>query len=85
MAKEYIEREAVLKMLIRSGIISKFAQYRIEQFPAADVVPVVHGRLVSIGHDEMFCEFGTCTVCGADNPMSNRYCSQCGARLDLEG
>nr|DAP64862.1 MAG TPA: PROTEIN/RNA Complex, archaeal, ribosomal, 50S, protein.0A [Caudoviricetes sp.] len=57
----------------------------LSDIPSADVAPVRHGRLVSTGYDELYCEFGDCTICGADNPISNRYCGQCGAKMDLEG
>lgn len=52
--------------------------------PAADVAPVRHGKLISTGYDELYCEFGDCTVCGADNPTSNKFCGQCGAKMDRE-
>lgn len=50
--------------------------------PAADVAPVRHGKLINTGYDELYCEFGDCTVCGADNPISNKFCGQCGAKMD---
>lgn len=56
----------------------------IASFPAADVAEVRHGRLISTGYDELYCEFGNCTVCGADNPIYNKFCGQCGARMDKE-
>lgn len=62
-----------------------YIRSRLESLPAADVAPVRHGRLVSTGYDELYCEFGDCTICGADNPISSRYCRQCGAKMDLEG
>lgn len=86
MAKEYIEREMAINLLHYytdercSSVVADF-----ESIPAADVAPVRHGRLVSTGYDELYCEFGDCTICGADNPISSRYCRQCGAKMDLEG
>ena len=41
---EYIERAALLKKLKGSGAICDFGEHLIEQFPTADVAPVVHGR-----------------------------------------
>lgn len=38
-------------------------------------------RLISTGYDEQYCEFGDCPICGADNPMKNRFCGACGAKL----
>ena len=94
-AKEYIEREAfreyAMEMTesteIQFDMCYPYWQFSkaIKEMPAADVAPVRHGRLVSTGYDELYCEFGDCTICGADNPISNRYCGQCGAKMDLEG
>ena len=39
---EYIERAALLKKLKGSGAICDFGEHLIEQFPTADVAPVVH-------------------------------------------
>lgn len=58
----------------------------IEDAPAADVAPVVHGRWIK-------CGYGTkCSRCGHRNrqdPMSDRktqfYCYHCGAKMDKEG
>ena len=85
MAKEYIEREAALNCLKIARGYCPCAYEGISNLPAADVAPVRHGRLVSTGYVELYCEFGDCTICGADNPISNRYCGQCGAKMDLEG
>ena len=41
---EYIEKSALLQSLESGGIASDFALYKIRNFPAADVVPVVHAH-----------------------------------------
>lgn len=46
------------------------------------VDPVVHGKLKSTGMDEMYAEFGKCTVCGGDNYIKVKFCNWCGARMD---
>ena len=56
----------------------------INDFPAADVAPVVHGRWAHLGGDE-WC----CSVCGFvittegswDKP-AKKYCEDCGAKMD---
>lgn len=53
--------------------------------PAADVEPVRHGRLLRTGIDEYYGEFAECSVCGWDNMANAKYCSGCGAKMDLEG
>ena len=90
---DYIEKEAAKEAILSWAVcinhpelLSKEdAMHCIDNLPAADVAPVRHGRLVSTGYDELYCEFGDCTICGADNPISSRYCRQCGAKMDLEG
>lgn len=83
MSKEYIEREAALNCLKIARGYCPCAYKEISNLPTADVAPVRHGRLVSTGYDELYCEFGDCTICGADNPISSRYCPNCGAKMDL--
>ena len=81
---ECIERTALLKKLKGSGAICDFGEHLIEQFPAADVAPVVHGRWAHLGGDE-WC----CSVCGFvittegswDKP-TKKYCEDCGAKMD---
>ena len=82
--KTYIDRKALLKAIQKDPmpINLTMVMNHIHNAPSADVVPVVHGKLVSTGYDELYCEFGNCTVCGADNPTSNKYCGQCGAKMD---
>lgn len=57
-------------------------EFEIEDAPAADVVPVAHGRWVE----------GKCSNCGADIPTDDahdaifetecRFCYYCGAKMD---
>lgn len=81
---EYIERSEIFRVWknipLTASVTSLSAA--IHQTPAADVVPVRHGKLINTGYDELYCEFGDCTVCGADNPISNKFCGQCGAKMD---
>lgn len=58
----------------------------INNIPAADIAPVVHGRWV-YGEDVDI----QCSVCGADaftegdyRQVKSRYCPNCGAKMDLE-
>lgn len=70
-----------------SGIYADAYNDLAEDFysiPAADVVPVVHGRWAHLGGDE-WC----CPVCGFvittegswDKP-AKKYCEDCGAKMD---
>lgn len=93
MVKEYIEREALisefkrLKLGENSFIERVFADgvYAIiEQFPAADVAPVQHGRWVNTHSDSEFVQCSLCKypVYAAWNVTS--YCPNCGAKMDKE-
>ena len=92
MSKEYIEREAALKAMSQAiqdrtwsmddfDVMIKMEDY-VADLPAADVAPVVHGEWVY----DHWCEF-KCSECGQ---LSNsipfkakeRYCPNCGARMD---
>ncbi len=92
---EYIEREAILSQVISAGLINAYGDFYgagdvvlvddIKDIPAADAEPVRHGRLIATGYDELYCEFGNCSICGADMPIWSKYCLGCGAKLDAEG
>lgn len=74
-----IEREALLDIAEQQGHVT------VDDILSADTVdaaPVVHGELESTGMDEMYAEFGRCTVCGGDNYIKAKFCNWCGAKLD---
>lgn len=80
---EYIERDAFLDYM--KGTSRYFnVKFDIENFPAADAVPVVHGRWLD-NEDYMFC-----SICGiqwnyCDNDTETfNYCPNCGAKMDGE-
>ena len=92
MQKEYIKREELIAEFKRlelgknSFIERVFADgvYAIiEQFPAADVAPVVHAKWDANGR---------CTNCGGHAPFysmastyhESPYCFECGAKMDGE-
>lgn len=89
---EYIEREKLLELyslddpvMNEQGSVSlPVIRQNILDIPAADVSPVRHGHLSSTGYDELYCEFGNCSVCQKDNPIYSRYCWFCGAKMDVE-
>nr|DAG79824.1 MAG TPA: DNA-directed RNA polymerase subunit [Caudoviricetes sp.] len=90
---EYIEREAMLReverrerLMVGNKTISVGALKQfIENRPAADVSPVVHGRWL---HEETEGGFHSwrCSQCGRgmnDNPEGiDLYCYHCGAKMD---
>lgn len=59
----------------------------MNDLPAADVAPVVHGRWEHLGGDEWNCSscgFVICTDGSWEKPPA-KYCQDCGAKMDLEG
>lgn len=79
---EYIERKVALAAIRERCAPCGEGIEALKASPAADAAPVRHGKLINTGYDELYCEFGDCTVCGADNPISNKFCGQCGAKMD---
>lgn len=93
---EYIERAAIMEFPIRKDHCDKeranehfifgiesVLEY-VENLPAADVVPVVHGRWAHLGGDEWCCSacgFVITTEGSWDKP-TKKHCEDCGARMD---
>ena len=88
--KEYIEREEVLKIISRydsssdyhNGVVDVIGNI-IHKLPAADVVPVKHGRWVKEKPDVLI--HWHCSVCEKcyflEEPNAD-YCPHCGAKMD---
>lgn len=93
---EYVERAAIMEFPIRKDNCDKehanehfifgiesVLEY-VENLPAADVAPVVHGEWVHLGGDEWCCSacgFVITTEGSWDKP-TKKYCEDCGARMD---
>ena len=92
---EYIEREATIKRIevVYCADCNSYNGVRcracgtgdaidmIEDAPAADVAPVVHGRWVSNGIPDSI--LSGCSACGFSCGASSfRYCPNCGARMN---
>ena len=83
---EYIERKALRDTLYDADAITMSGVKILNQFPAADVAPVVHGRWVSVPHKLA----RVCSVCNRDEPYKFAdidadvydYCPNCGAKMD---
>ena len=83
---EYIAREVLLAQLRAMESYNVSPMYRrgyddcveaILKAPAADVVPVVHGRWIH--HDDGVV---TCSECGNAESSDSYYCRYCGAKMD---
>lgn len=92
---EYIEREAIMEFPIRKDRCDKehanehfifgiesVLEY-VENLPAADVAPVVHGRWVThYRSGTTVAEGYVSTCCDMWSNRKSDYCPHCGARMD---
>ena len=56
----------------------------IETMPSAEVEPVKHGRWTKIGHIEHTWLVSKCSECSYQTIDAGNYCTNCGAKMDLE-
>ena len=82
---EYIERKAIRDALYDADAITMSGVKILNQFPAADVAPVRHGRwgTHSDRPDSLIC-----SVCNCGFDMwkhdPHNYCPNCGTKMDGE-
>ena len=96
--KQYIEREAVVRLLCKEALqeynLQRYGEARgvvsakesVNRFPAADVAPVVHAEWNE--GEYPFCN--VCMECGLvidrtcikNNSGKLNYCPNCGAKMD---
>ena len=86
---EYIKRDVVMKEIMAAkwmdGYDGAMAMAIAASTPAADVAPVVHGRIVGSLEDGRYRRRFSC--CGDDATMITqwawpKYCPNCGAKID---
>lgn len=88
---EYIKRNAIKERmedlvawcqdLRKPGLEQALAMLNEE--PAADVAPVVHGRWVPF-HSEAVGDVQYCSACAIGFDAKTDYCPNCGAKMDIE-
>lgn len=79
---EYIDREKAKRLLHIEYAYA--AEQLLDEIPAADVAPVVHGQWAHLGGDEWCCSacgFVITTEGSWDKP-TKKYCEDCGAKMD---
>lgn len=64
----------------------------IMRFPRADVQPVKHGKFIPFTDKQFYEHFkeqphnipfdGECSICGAKMFNTDKYCGECGARME---
>ena len=86
---EYIDRNAFLERMKKTNRYFD-VKHDIENFPAADVAPVVHGRwddsgryTFPSGNTAVRCTNCGCALTESEYRLNNwNYCPVCGARMD---
>lgn len=80
---DLISRAAALDVLVTSPNFHTTLT-RIEELPAVDAVPVVHGRWIDENPDDSLDPRMRCSICtGVESPLIKwRYCPNCGAKMD---
>lgn len=43
--------------------------------------PIVYSKIENIGFDELYAEFGYCSVCGSYILANSKYCQTCGSTI----
>lgn len=88
---EYIDREAAIAAIMSDPPDAHYPQWyaeKIKSIPAADVAPVRHGRWEWRGpcHDNNGKYWATCNVCKTRQRLGDyeRFCPNCGCKMDLE-
>lgn len=87
---EYIEREAAYEKCgwyntVNGKSVCAIRKDELAAIPAADVVPVVHGRWIdNVDKDGKLCNaWRKCSACGGLNfSKKPPYCPSCGAKMD---
>ena len=91
---EYIERKAIRDALYDADAITMSGVKILNQFPAADVSPVRHGRWISLTdcsnagvycsvcHKKVYKE--DYAICNRKNKLRSDYCPNCDAKIDDE-
>lgn len=88
---EYIDRSVAIARITALEVtkqLETMADVRrvLADIPAADVVPVVHGRWEWLGPNELLrgCMCGTCSVCKVRSKhiTNTALCPNCGATMD---
>lgn len=89
---EYIKRDTAIRAVMAAkwvnGSDGAMAMEIVASPPAADVVPVVHGRWIE-SKEHFYLNNGCkewinfyCSECDAPNNSPTDYCPNCGAKMD---
>ena len=84
--RKYVDKHS-LENEWTGGVLD--AMEAVEDIPAADVVPVVHGKWIPQDHNKRIgCAttavfyYPKCSACGHNGNYDMYYCPNCGAKMD---
>ena len=78
---EYVSKSTLYALCEQRGITYLHVS-DIDNMPAADVAPVVHGEWLCAETDDE--QFFLCSVCNDKEYWESNYCPNCGAKMDIE-
>ena len=79
---EYIDKKAVIDVLIKRNDITFYGIQIIKRFPAADVRPVVRGKWGEEWFDHKLKI--VCSECGCFADRMTDFCPNCGAKMEVD-
>lgn len=85
---EYISKQAFKEKYLCCGWLPEMSKKEFDDFPAADVAPVVRGKWEHTHTNESyFNECWRCSACGFDDTegFGFKFCPNCGAKMDQLG
>lgn len=91
---EYISREAAIALyedddfdMSNLKVPIPVIIQNLKDIPAADVVPVRHGKWIEQPLDFDLCgvAYYQCSECGKEQQTPSNYCQFCGALMDKDG
>ena len=82
---EYIDKANVYKLFEDTSGIIRLHVADVDQIPAADVAPVVHGRWEKYNQSACVYMCSECGLKGVDyDVLLMNYCPKCGAKMIME-
>ena len=82
---DYIERRAFKDKYLCCGYLPEMSEKEFDEFPTANVAPVVHGRWEPRQDVKGFVRCSNCKDCNICDDWADgkkwRYCPNCGAKM----
>lgn len=81
---DLISRSALREEHLKRDFFPAITRHLIDNAPAVDAVPVVHGRWVERHHNNPLGGYfmNHCSVCGMGRYEEYNYCPNCGTKMD---